>query len=345
MNFNTNTNNTTNIKEEKSMNNNINFITGEPRSNYVELVKKNNTTYIKFNDMIVGAIGGDKTAQEANCRCIQFIVDNCDKADGVTVAKQATMLTAVMADLENVSLENTLVVNKVEYAIDTVNKKAYTENGQVVIDLIKLHPELDKIILNEKAIEAIIVAEINKLDIAPIAVHYEEEENNEINITKNRKLSVFETIKGLRALGMSASWFNVEGVKQFAPICYNGVGDLGAFKKVVKECLESDKNWLDIVISSCQYKENNINPDNKVYTIEGIECIIDYDSKNIWDINGIRQFANLNDIEYNLPKEAVEVMLIDRARQAIISAQEENCFEDEYDDDYYDEYDNDDCDF
>lgn len=337
---NTNTNNINNMnnnnKEEKNMKANniiegiINIETAK-HANKVELVKRAGTSYLKLNNVIAGAIGGSDKEQKANIKCLQFIVDNCEAGeDGRALAMQAMKLTEVMANLDGINLDDTILIDSVEYIVDTKKKLVYTEDGRKVVDMIITYPELADVELTNEAIKAILIGELNKNKVRPVARHIDTSvDEDKINIEADKKLSVIDTIKGLRALGMSAKWFYVNGVKQQMPICYNGDADLGAFTSVVKDAINHDKNYLDIILTSCKMKENELNLDEETLVIDDVNCVIDYDKKELWDEDIDHKLASLEDIEYALPREAVKVMLIERARAEIAHLNEVEAEEDE----------------
>jgi len=337
-NANVNANNTT--KEEKNMAkaneiiNSIVNITAAAHANKVTLVKKAGTSYLKLNDFIAGAIGGTQKEQDANIKCIQFMVDNCDEnEEGSVLAQQCMMLTCVMANLEKVNLDDVLTLDKVDYVIDTNLKQVYSEGGQLVVDMLEVYPELAEVELTDEAVRAILIGELNKNKVDQIARHEDTStEEDEINIEAEGKLSVIDTIKGLRALGMKASWFNVNGVKQMMPICYNGEIDLKEFTKIIKEALDNDKDWMEIVMISCKMRENELSLDDETLIINQINCVIDYTKKEIWDENLDNKLASLEDVEYEFPREAVKVMLIERAKAEIERLEAEAEEYDEYDD-------------
>lgn len=309
---NTITNNNMNMKEDTM---NIINLNTTKHTNKVEIIKKAGTSYLAFNGSPVGVIS-EGEYQEDNLRCIQFMVDQCDKTDNpLLLAYQCARLTQVMADLKDIDLTNTMVFDGVEYAIDTTAKVVVAENGEKLFELKDIYPELENEELPDEAIEAILVAEIPNHAIYPMALHKEENKSENLNIVKSEKLSIFATIEGLRALGMSAEWFDVNGVRQPTPICYNGKGDLNKFTKVVQECVEADVDWFDTMVASCNYKKNDLNPAFEVYNVNGKECVIDFNTNTIWDVLGEIKYATLDDIKTELPKAAVKALLIKRAKE------------------------------
>lgn len=335
--------NTNNTKTNELVNSIINIETAKHK-NVVEVVKGLGTeiNFLKINGMKVGAIGGSEKDILANQRQIQFMVDQCETTDPMEICKQLTLLQMAMADLHGVDLDDTILKDGVEYIIDSTNGKVYNEGGDLVINIKDVAPELAEANLPEEAMRAILVAEINKLDHKPIAEHHETPEkaegDNTYDINADQKLSVIDTIKGLRALGMDATWFNVNGVRQRAPICYDGESDLLAFTNVVKAALKEEKGWLDVVLASCHYAENGLSLD-EVADIDGTEVLLDYTKKECWTTNGVCKLADIADIEYDLPQEAVKIMLLTRTKEELDKRAEEarNYGFDLYEDDYDEE--------
>ena len=330
------------VKEEKEMKNTeanaiingiININTTQHK-NKIELIQAGvNCAYVSINGTKVpGIIGGSKKEMEANQRCLQLMADNVESEDPMVIAHQCDMLTKVMANLENIPLDDAITVGREEYIIDTAGKRAYNCYGKKVVDINILYPELVNIDLDGDAIRAIVYGELDKMYNLPKEI---EEENTSISIEAEGKLGVVDTIKALRALGMKSSWFDINGIRQMQPICYCGESDLKEFTKIVKSCVDNEQSYADIMNTAAKYNENGLKPDEAV-EIDGTLCIIDYTKKELWSASGNLKHADIEDITYELPNEAVKAILVERAKESITRYNEE--VEDYYDDDY-DEYD------
>jgi len=329
----TNTTANTTAKVEEILNNTLN-INRTAKTPKVDVIKSCGTTFLTLEDEKVGVIGSSEKEQKANIACVQFMVDNAERCEnGRELGIQCDMLTRVMAELEGVNLDDVITIYGHEYVV--TNNKAYNEMGRIMVDIDETYPELKDVEMPYAAQRAVVIAELQKLTGKEEEA---EDEAEEINIDAEQKLSIIDTIKGLKALGMSASWFNVNGTRQPMPICYNGEADLKQFTNVIKKAVDNEYDYLDVILSSCRYKENDINAD-EVCDILGVAVLLDYTKKEAWTEDGGIKVADISDIETELPKEAVKVMLIERAKTRIEEAANER--NDDYDEDCYEE---DDCD-
>jgi len=80
---------------------------------------------------------------------------------------------------------------------------------------------------------------------------------------------------------------------------------------------------------------HNIKPTEEV-EVDGIKTMIDYGAKKIYLLDNT-ELANLEDIQCEMPEEAVKALLVERAKTEIATLKEEYGYED------YDDYDDEDC--
>lgn len=307
------TNITNNMKEDKNMKNTVNINTTK-KANRVSITKQMGVSYLTFDNIPVGVISDDH--QKENVKCIQYMVEACDINDPNELACQCATLTTVMADLNGIDLSNTVEINGVEYAVDTYSKCVAAENGQKLFELKDIYPELEDEELPIDMIEGILVSEIPNYAIVPVAKHNQKDTpDGVINITKPNKPSVFETIRGLEALGMRAEWVYVDGKKQPSPLCYCGEADMQKFMELTQKCVETDLDWYDTMISACNYKVNDLMPDDEVYTLGKTGIIIDYKRREAWTVDGYTKVADLEDVQSHLPNNVVKLMLLKRAKK------------------------------
>ena len=91
---------------------------------------------------------------------------------------------------------------------------------------------------------------------------------------------------------------------------------------------------MNYIQNAVMVAANDIKP-NEAVTVEGVELLINYEAKKIYE--GVTEIANLEDITCELPQEAVKVMLVDRAKH-VIENRRASWSDEDYDEGYEDGY-------
>lgn len=130
---------------------------------------------------------------------------------------------------------------------------------------------------------------------------------------------------------------------------YASETDKAACMKLLEEALIATNGDIyetrRYLMNAVEVAANHIRP-NEALTVEGTEILIDYGNRSAYE--GARELANLDDIDCELPNEAIKALLINRVQLVLADREvieyydedEEDDY-DEDDDEYYDDDDED----
>lgn len=175
-------------------------------------------------------------------------------------------------------------------------------------------------------------------------------------INKNNKSSKFELVKEITNNGTTIEFIYIEGIK-CGTVGYVNKTDRDAAIAVIQKIVDnSTKEGMELVMEvvntinmSASIEEESVNVNEAEEVIINHESfIIDYDGQVAYRINGgeLKEYVDLNDIEFYMPDEAVKALLVERIKnkkreeelEAIRNNQDEDDWNDDEDDDDYDSY-------
>lgn len=176
------------------------------------------------------------------------------------------------------------------------------------------------------------------------------------NVNKNNNKSKFELVKEINNAGITIEYLYIEGIK-CGTIGYGSKADrkaaIDTIQKIVdnstKEGMELVMEVINTITMGASMEEEVINANEAEEVIINHESfIIDYDGQVAYRINGgeLKEYVDLNDIEFYMPDEAVKALLVERIKnkkreeelEAIRNNQDEDDWDDDEDDDDYDSY-------
>lgn len=191
------------------------------------------------------------------------------------------------------------------------------------------------------------------------AVEKENKMKNISNITKTvtaHKTTV-ELIQETNAAGVTLEYLAIDGVK-IGTMGYTSQKDKEAAIKFVQRIVDNSQNTgyalyneiMQTCMTGAAMTEEGIEAkDSEEIEIDGVPVIINYEAQKayIGINNSLEAIADLEDLDCDLPAEAVKALLVERSKTAIAEmkkAQEEEYgpyYDEEYEDDYDDYYDED----
>lgn len=190
-----------------------------------------------------------------------------------------------------------------------------------------------------------------------------EKENKEMknisNITKTvtaHKTTV-ELIQETNAAGVTLEYLAIDGVK-IGTMGYTSQKDKEAAIRFVQRIVDNSQNTgyalyneiMQTCMTGAAMTEEGIEAkDSEEVEIDGVPIIINYEAQKayIGVNNSLEAIADLEDLDCDLPVEAVKALLVERCKTALAEmkkAQEEKYgpyYDEEYEDDYDDYYDED----
>lgn len=191
------------------------------------------------------------------------------------------------------------------------------------------------------------------------AVEKENKMKNISNITKTvtAPKTTVELIQETNAAGVTLEYLAIDGVK-IGTMGYTSQKDKEAAIKFVQRIVDNSQNTgyalyneiMQTCMTGAAMTEEGIEAkDSEEIEIDDVPIIINYEAQKAYI--GIDKFleaiADLEDLDCDLPAEAVKALLVERSKTAIAEmkkAQEEEYgpyYDEEYEDDYDDYYDED----
>lgn len=191
----------------------------------------------------------------------------------------------------------------------------------------------------------------------------EAKENKEMknisNITKTvtAPKTTVELIQETNAAGVTLEYLAIDGVK-IGTMGYTSQKDKEAAIKFVQRIVDNSQNTgyalyneiMQTCMTGAAMTEEGIEAkDSEEIEIDDVPVIINYEAQKAYiGINSsLEAIADLEDLDCDLPAEAVKALLVERSKNAIAEmkkAQEEEYgpyYDEEYEDDYDDYYDED----
>lgn len=191
----------------------------------------------------------------------------------------------------------------------------------------------------------------------------EAKENKEMknisNITKTvtAPKTTVELIQETNAAGVTLEYLAIDGVK-IGTMGYTSQKDKEAAIKFVQRIVDNSQNTgyalyneiMQTCMTGAAMTEEGIEAkDSEEIEIDNVPVIINYEAQKayIGINNSLEAIADLEDLDCELPAEAVKALLVERSKTAIAEmkkAQEEEYgpyYDEEYEDDYDDYYDED----
>ena len=191
------------------------------------------------------------------------------------------------------------------------------------------------------------------------AVEKENKMKNISNITKTvtAPKTTVQLIQETNAAGVTLEYLAIDGVK-IGTMGYTSQKDKEAAIKFVQRIVDNSQNtgyalYNDIMqtcMTGAAMTEEGIEAkDSEEIEIDDVPVIINYEAQKayIGINNSLEAIADLEDLDCDLPAEAVKALLVERSKTAIAEmrkAQEEEYgpyYDEEYEDDYDDYYDED----
>lgn len=191
------------------------------------------------------------------------------------------------------------------------------------------------------------------------AVEKENKMKNISNITKTvtAPKTTVELIQETNAAGVTLEYLAIDGVK-IGTMGYTSQKDKEAAIKFVQRIVDNSQNTgyalyneiMQTCMTGAAMTEEGIEAkDSEEIEIDDVPVIINYEAQKayIGINNSLEAIADLEDLDCDLPAEAVKALLIERSKTAIAEmkkAQEEKYgpyYDEEYEDDYDDYYDED----
>lgn len=191
------------------------------------------------------------------------------------------------------------------------------------------------------------------------AVEKENKMKNISNITKTvtAPKTTVELIQETNAAGVTLEYLAIDGVK-IGTMGYTSQKDKEAAIKFVQRIVDNSQNTgyalyneiMQTCMTGAAMTEESIEAkDSEETEIDGVPIIINYEAQKayIGIDKSLEAIADLEDLDCDLPAEAVKALLVERSKTAIAEmkkAQEEEYgpyYDEEYEDDYDDYYDED----
>lgn len=191
------------------------------------------------------------------------------------------------------------------------------------------------------------------------AVEKENKMKNISNITKTvtAPKTTVELIQETNAAGVTLEYLAIDGVK-IGTMGYTSQKDKEAAIKFVQRIVDNSQNTgyalyneiMQTCMTGAAMTEEGIEAkDSEEIEIDDVPVIINYEAQKayIGINNSLEAIADLEDLDCNLPAEAVKALLVERSKTAIAEmkkAQEKEYgpyYDEEYEDDYDDYYDED----
>lgn len=191
------------------------------------------------------------------------------------------------------------------------------------------------------------------------AVEKENKMKNISNITKTvtAPKTTVQLIQETNAAGVTLEYLAIDGVK-IGTMGYTSQKDKEAAIKFVQRIVDNSQNTgyalyneiMQTCMTGAAMTEEGIEAkDSEEIEIDDVPVIINYEAQKayIGINNSLEAIADLEDLDCDLPAEAVKALLVERSKTAIAEmrkAQEEEYgpyYDEEYEDDYDDYYDED----
>lgn len=191
------------------------------------------------------------------------------------------------------------------------------------------------------------------------AVEKENKMKNISNITKTvtAPKTTVELIQETNAAGVTLEYLAIDGVK-IGTMGYTSQKDKEAAIKFVQRIVDNSQNTgyalyneiMQTCMTGAAMTEEGIEAkDSEEIEIDDVPVIINYEAQKayIGINNSLEAIADLEDLDCDLPAEAVKALLVERSKTAIAEmkkAQEKEYgpyYDEEYEDDYDDYYDED----
>lgn len=191
------------------------------------------------------------------------------------------------------------------------------------------------------------------------AVEKENKMKNISNITKTvtAPKTTVELIQETNAAGVTLEYLAIDGVK-IGTMGYTSQKDKEAAIKFVQRIVDNSQNTgyalyneiMQTCMTGAAMTEEGIEAkDSEEIEIDDVPVIINYEAQKayIGINNSLEAIADLEDLDCDLPAEAVKALLVERCKTALAEmkkAQEEKYgpyYNEEYEDDYDDYYDED----
>ena len=191
------------------------------------------------------------------------------------------------------------------------------------------------------------------------AVEKENKMKNISNITKTviAPKTTVQLIQETNAAGVTLEYLAIDGVK-IGTMGYTSQKDKEAAIKFVQRIVDNSQNTgyalyneiMQTCMTGAAMTEEGIEAkDSEEVEIDGVPIIINYEAQKayIGIDKSLEAIADLEDLDCELPAEAVKALLVERSKTAIAEmkkAQEEEYgpyYDEEYEDDYDDYYDED----
>ena len=144
--------------------------------------------------------------------------------------------------------------------------------------------------------------------------------NANVNNTNNRievaaqKTPILQLYKEMKTMGVNLGFITFDDTK----VGVRGWGagdDNGTSERVLRMLAEGCDNPYDMM-SRMQLLtalfDSGIEPDEEV-EVEGVSCYISYKDKTLYRACDCKAVCDLNDLNCDLPKEAIKTLLIERA--------------------------------
>lgn len=179
------------------------------------------------------------------------------------------------------------------------------------------------------------------------------------NITKTvtAPKTTVELIQETNAAGVTLEYLAIDGVK-IGTMGYTSQKDKEAAIKFIQRIVDNSQNTgyalyneiMQTCMTGAAMTEEGIEAkDSEEIEIDDVPVIINYEAQKayIGINNSLEAIADLEDLDCDLPAEAVKALLVERSKTAIAEmkkAQEKECgpyYDEEYEDDYDDYYDED----
>lgn len=160
------------------------------------------------------------------------------------------------------------------------------------------------------------------------------------NIQKtNTRKSTVELVAGINANGTKMEFIAIDGVK-IGTMGYSSQKDKEAALKVIQSVVDnSDKTgpalYSEIIdacmVASAMTEEGIEAKDSEEVEVDGVSIIINYETNKAYIAGSgleLKPIADLDDLDYKLPTEAVKALLVERVKVAFLEGGEEDDWED-----------------